>query len=167
MDRRPAATGLRGLPGVRGHPKRDGESERFEIFRTGTTGLVRRGTLTTAPTFRELMVPHPLMYCAPTVLVIMPRRPHGQRLNVWKGEVPVQTPRRLLAGSLDYSGSQPGCPYRVRGVGGAVAEHGPEDVQASSGEREERLDVSFAFGAFAVVVGPGGGQLLSAERADR
>lgn len=36
-------------------------------------------------------------------------------------------------------------------VGGAVAQHGPKGVQPASGERDERLFVGLAFGAFPVV----------------
>jgi hypothetical protein len=39
-------------------------------------------------------------------------------------------------------------------VEGSVAEHGVEEVGASAGEGDEGLVVAFAFGAFAVVVGP-------------
>lgn len=42
-------------------------------------------------------------------------------------------------------------------VGGVVAEHGPEDVEAAPGQGEHGLDVCFSFAAFAVVVDPGGG----------
>jgi len=38
-------------------------------------------------------------------------------------------------------------------VGGAVSEHGPEDVDASPSESDEGLLVGFSFGAFAVVEG--------------
>ena len=58
---------------------------------------------------------------------------------------------------IRLSGGQPGRRDQDRRVCGAVAEHGPEDVESSSGEGEHRLDVGFTFGAFAVVVGPGGG----------
>ena len=34
-----------------------------------------------------------------------------------------------------------------------VAEHRPQDVEASAGQGQDGLDVGFAFGAFAVVVG--------------
>lgn len=44
-----------------------------------------------------------------------------------------------------------------RGVGGAVAEHGPQDVKAAPGHGEHGLDVGLAFTAFAVEVGAGGG----------
>jgi Helix-turn-helix domain len=39
-------------------------------------------------------------------------------------------------------------------VGGAVSEHGPQDVQAAPGEGDEGLLVGFAFAAFAVVERP-------------
>ena len=52
---------------------------------------------------------------------------------------------------------------RSRGVGGAVAEHGPEDVESATGQGEHCLDVGFAFGAFAVVEGPAVGR---AERGE-
>jgi len=45
---------------------------------------------------------------------------------------------------------------RSRGCGlvdGVVAQHGPQDVEASAGQGEDGLGVGFAFGAFAVVVG--------------
>ena len=42
-------------------------------------------------------------------------------------------------------------------VGGVVAQHGPQDVEASAGQGEDGLGVGFAFGSLAVVVGPGGG----------
>jgi hypothetical protein len=42
-------------------------------------------------------------------------------------------------------------------VGLAVADHGVEDVDAAAGEADQRGGVSFAGGAFAVVVGPAGG----------
>lgn len=38
-------------------------------------------------------------------------------------------------------------------VGGAVAEHGPEDVEAASSEGQDGLFVVFAFAAFALVIG--------------
>jgi IS30 family transposase len=38
-------------------------------------------------------------------------------------------------------------------VGGAVAEHGPQDVEAAAGEGDERLLVGLALGSFAFVVG--------------
>ena len=38
-------------------------------------------------------------------------------------------------------------------VDGVVAQHGPQDVEASSGQGEDGLGVGFAFEAFAVVVG--------------
>jgi len=52
-------------------------------------------------------------------------------------------------------------------VGGAVAEHDPEKVEAAPGQGEHGLGVGLAFGALSVVVGPGGGQLFRAERSDR
>ena len=39
-------------------------------------------------------------------------------------------------------------------ISGVVAEHGPEYVDASAGERKEGLFVALAFTAFAVVKGP-------------
>ena len=41
-------------------------------------------------------------------------------------------------------------------VDGVVAQHGPQDVEASAGQGEDGLGVGFAFGAFAVVVGARG-----------
>lgn len=38
-------------------------------------------------------------------------------------------------------------------VDGVVAEHGPEDVDAASGEGDERLFVGLSFAAFPVVIG--------------
>lgn len=38
-------------------------------------------------------------------------------------------------------------------VGGAVAQHGPEDIEPASGQGQDGLFVVFAFGAFALVVG--------------
>ena len=42
-------------------------------------------------------------------------------------------------------------------VDGVVAQHGPQDVEASAGQGEDGLGVGFAFGSFAVVVGARGG----------
>ena len=47
-------------------------------------------------------------------------------------------------------------------VEGVVAEHCPEDVDASPGESEQRLFVVFPFAALSVVVSPGGGAVLQA-----
>lgn len=44
-------------------------------------------------------------------------------------------------------------------VGSAVAEHGPENVEAP-GQREHGLGVDLAFGALSVVGGPGGAAAL-------
>src|SRR5690242_12721008 len=46
----------------------------------------------------------------------------------------------------------------------AIPEHGVQDVDPASGEREDGLVVAFAFGSFAVVEGAAGGV---AERAER
>jgi hypothetical protein len=54
-----------------------------------------------------------------------------------------------------------------RGVGGAVAEHGPEDVESAPGQGEHGLDVGFSFKTFSVVVGPGSGAAFSAESPER
>jgi hypothetical protein len=48
-------------------------------------------------------------------------------------------------------------------VGGVVAEHGPQDVEASAGQGENGLGVGFAFGAFPVVVGAGGGVVADGD----
>ena len=45
----------------------------------------------------------------------------------------------------------------------AVADHGVEDVAASSGEGDEGLVVAFALADLAVVVGPGDGVAQSRE----
>src|SRR5215469_18653616 len=54
-----------------------------------------------------------------------------------------------------------------------VAQHCPQDVEASTGEGQNSLGVAFSFGAFAVVVGPGrgvgaggdvGGQITGAKQ---
>src|SRR5262249_41837882 len=54
-----------------------------------------------------------------------------------------------------------------------VAQHCPQDVEASTGEGQDSLGVAFSFGAFAVVVGPGrgvgaggdvGGQITGAKQ---
>nr|AAF08612.1 unknown [Mycobacterium avium] len=42
-------------------------------------------------------------------------------------------------------------------VDSVVAQHGPQDVEAPAGQGEDGLGVGFAFGSFAVVVGPGCG----------
>ena len=42
-------------------------------------------------------------------------------------------------------------------IEGVVAQHGPQDVEASAGQRQDGLGVGFAFGSFAVVVGARGG----------
>ena len=39
-------------------------------------------------------------------------------------------------------------------VGGVVAEHGPEDVDAAPGESDEGLFILFSFSALPVVVDP-------------
>jgi hypothetical protein len=49
------------------------------------------------------------------------------------------------------------CSCRCGLVGGVVAEHGPQDVEAAAGQRENGLDVGLAFGAFPVVIGAGCG----------
>src|SRR5271165_7423956 len=41
-------------------------------------------------------------------------------------------------------------------IGPVVAQHGPQDVEASAGQGEDGLGVGFAFGTFAVVVGARG-----------
>ena len=48
-------------------------------------------------------------------------------------------------------------------VGLVVAEHGPEHVDASSGEGEDGLGVPLALGSFAVVVGLRGWAVLDAD----
>jgi hypothetical protein len=52
-------------------------------------------------------------------------------------------------------------------VGGAVAEHRPEDIEAAPGQGEHGLDVGFPFHTFTVVVGPGGGAAFRAESPER
>lgn len=47
-------------------------------------------------------------------------------------------------------------------VNGVAAEHGPEDVDAASGEGDERLFVGLALAAFPVVVGSGCGTVFQA-----
>src|SRR5271166_5687799 len=42
-------------------------------------------------------------------------------------------------------------------IGRVVAQHGPQDVEASAGQGEDGLGVGFAFESFAVVVGARGG----------
>ena len=36
-------------------------------------------------------------------------------------------------------------------IGRVVAQHGPQDVEASAGQRQDGLGVGFAFGSFPVV----------------
>jgi len=58
------------------------------------------------------------------------------------------------------------CEHRDLGwflVGGVVAQHGPEDVDAASGKSEEGLFVAFPFAALSVVVSPGGRAVLQAR----
>jgi choline dehydrogenase-like flavoprotein len=59
-------------------------------------------------------------------------------------------------------------------IGPVVAQHGPQDVEASAGQGDGGLGVGFAFGAFAVVVGTRGevgadgdlgGQVAGAQQA--
>ena len=52
-------------------------------------------------------------------------------------------------------------------VGGVVAEHGPEDVDAASGEGDEGLFMGLAFSAFPVVEGSEAGLFFRLERAAR
>lgn len=88
--------------------------------------------------------------------MVMTRRPCGQRLERLQG----RGPGSLAPSSASWIAGWLGRPSRRdrgRGVGGSVAEHGPEDVEASSGKGKHGLDMGFAFKAFAVVVGPGGG----------
>jgi hypothetical protein len=47
-------------------------------------------------------------------------------------------------------------------VGGVVAEHGPDDVDPSSGEGDEGLLVGLSFSSFPVVEGTGGWAVLEA-----
>jgi hypothetical protein len=47
-------------------------------------------------------------------------------------------------------------------VEGVVAEHCPEDVDASLGESEQRLFVAFPFAALSIVEGSGGWAVLQA-----
>jgi hypothetical protein len=65
------------------------------------------------------------------------------------------------------SGGQGWCPRGDRGVGGAVAEHGPEEVEAAPGQGKHGLDVGFAFNAFSIVVTREVKQLVSAESPER
>jgi hypothetical protein len=48
-------------------------------------------------------------------------------------------------------------------VGTVVAEHGPEHVDASSGEGQDSLGVAIALGSFTVVVGRRGWAALDAD----
>ena len=63
--------------------------------------------------------------------------------------------------SLRCLSSRCGCGGLVEG---AVAEHGVQDVAASSGEADEGGVVAFALGAFAVVVGAADGVVEGGQR---
>ena len=51
-------------------------------------------------------------------------------------------------------------------VGGAVAEHGVQDVDAASGQADEDGVVAIALGAFTVVVDEGVGVVQGGERGE-
>ena len=91
------------------------------------------------------------------------------RLDVWDGlvrdlpapELPPLRTTFLCPGGGEYRGidSEWVCHplWRLRFGMGVVAQHGPEDVEASSGPGQDCLSVVFALGALAVVVGAGCG----------
>ena len=72
--------------------------------------------------------------------------------------------RQLILNSVCQAAST--CFGRLFLVGAVVAEHGPEHVDASSGEGQDSLGVPFATGSFAVVVGVRGWAVLDAVQAE-
>lgn len=69
-----------------------------------------------------------------------------------------------------YCDSQSGCQAELgpSGVeGGAVSEHGPDDIHSPSGEGDDGLFVGLALFPFAVVVGGGDGTVVEATKAAR